>query len=112
MVSDSCRIQDLKQLRRFVYHTLCDIDQLVPDIFPMTERILTQKGRPVGMYFCLHGPRESKFTAIWETSRNTVIFYDATGEKIRKVQLVDPQRRSRGPHFLQSKKTRTMLPSG
>jgi hypothetical protein len=39
------------------------------------------------MFFCLHGPRSTKFTAIWETDRNTVLFYGSAGQRLQKKQL-------------------------
>jgi hypothetical protein len=56
----------------------------------MTERLLLRGDKPCGMLFCLHGPRAVKFTAVWETERNTVLFYGSTGERLNKIQLVEP----------------------
>lgn len=81
------RIDSLDELREYVNETLCDHHQLQVDAFRMTERVLRRGGRPCGIYFCLHGPRAVKFTAIWETDRNQVLFYDATGERFLKTQL-------------------------
>lgn len=53
----------------------------------MTERILLRGGKPCGIYFCLHGPRAVKFSAIWETDGNTVLFYGSSGERFQKTQL-------------------------
>jgi hypothetical protein len=39
------------------------------------------------MFFCLHGPRSIKLTAVWETDGNTVLFYGSTGERQHKAQL-------------------------
>ncbi len=55
----------------------------------MTERILTRGGKPCGIYFCLQGPRATRFSAIWETDRNQVLFYGAAGERFQKTQLVE-----------------------
>jgi len=46
-------------------------------------------GKPCGIYFCLHGPRATKFTAIWETDRNQVLFYGSRGERILRTQLLE-----------------------
>lgn len=81
-------MQNLNDLRDFVLKALCELNQLEPGAFPMTERILLRSGRPCGIYFCLHGPRAVKFSAIWETDRNSLLFYGATGERVQKVQLV------------------------
>jgi len=81
-------MQNLNDLRDFIQKTLCDQNELELNAFPMSERILMRSGRPCGMYFCLHGPRAVKFSAIWETDKNSILFYGATGERFQKVQLV------------------------
>lgn len=78
------------ELKSIVYETLCDIEKLEIGIFPMTEKILTRKEKPCGIYFCLHGPRNVRFTAIWETLTNTVLFYGSDGERFKKAQLSNP----------------------
>jgi hypothetical protein len=83
----SRRISSLEELRDFVNETLCQNEQLELDAFVLTERALIRNGRPCGLYFCLHGPRAVKFTAIWETDRNTVLFYGATGERFLTIRL-------------------------
>ena len=81
-------ISNLDALRDFVNETLCDHYELKLDAFQITERVLRRGGRPCGMYFCLHGPRAVKFTAIWETDRNRILFYGSTGERFLKTQLL------------------------
>lgn len=88
MSASSCELSGLEDLRIFVHETLCDYEQLVTDAFPMTERILIRGERPCGIFFCLHGPRSVKITAIWETDRNMILFYGSRGERFRKVQLI------------------------
>jgi hypothetical protein len=87
MLSSAEQIGSLENLRQFVVDVLCSQNQLEPGAFPVSERILVRSGRPCGLFFCLHGPRSVKFTAIWETEHNTVLFYDASGERTRKVRL-------------------------
>jgi hypothetical protein len=82
------QIDSLDELREYVNETLCHHNQLQTDAFRMTERVLRRHDRPCGIYFCLHGPRAVKFTAIWETDRNQVLFYDASGERFQKTQLL------------------------
>lgn len=81
------QIQSLTELQEYVYDKLCEQEQLERGAFPMTQRILARAGHPCGIYFCLHGPRSVKFTAIWEMDRNTVLFYGSTGERRHKMQL-------------------------
>jgi hypothetical protein len=57
--------------------------------FQMTERILVRAGKPCGIFFCLHGPRAVKFTAIWETDRNQILFYGSSGERFQRIQLLE-----------------------
>lgn len=89
MVTSSAVIQTLDDLRFYIKNILCLENQLEIDAFPLTERTLIRGSRPCGMMFCLHGPRAVKLSAIWETERNTVLFYGQTGERFRKVQLAE-----------------------
>jgi hypothetical protein len=88
MSADTLEIQDLDDLRSFVHSTLCEQNQLEKGAFDITERILVRGRRPCGIFFCLHGPRSVKLTAIWETQRNTILFYGSSGERTLKAQLV------------------------
>ena len=81
-------IQNLSELRQFVYQTLCEQNDLEVGIFELTERILVRGGEACGIYFCLHGPRSVQLTAIWETDGNTIWFYGATGERLAKRNLI------------------------
>jgi len=58
----------------------------------MTERILIRGGRPCGIYFCLHGPRMTKFTAIWDSEQNQILFYGSCGERFQKTKLTEAPR--------------------
>ena len=89
MVTRTDEICSLEQLRDYVNDTLCERYQLQVDAFRLTERILRRGGAPCGIYFCLHGPRAVKFTAIWETDFNCILFYGPTGERFQKTQLLD-----------------------
>jgi hypothetical protein len=88
MITRTTVIQTLDELRTYIKATLCDHSQLEIDAFPLTERILMRSERPCGIYFCLHGPRAVKLSAIWETERNTILFYGSAGERFFKSELV------------------------
>lgn len=88
MSDDPLPIDNLNHLRNYVHQTLCEKNQLEFGAFPVTERILVRGTRPCGIFFCLHGPRSVKLTAIWETDRHTVLFYNSSGERVGKTQLV------------------------
>ncbi len=40
------------------------------------------------MYFCLEGPRALRLTAIWETDRNTILFYGSCGRRMQRTRLI------------------------
>ena len=82
------RIETLEALRQYVHETLCEHEQLELGAFKFSERILVRGGRPCGIFFRLNGPRAVQFSAIWETDRNTILFYSSTGERFQKTQLV------------------------
>jgi hypothetical protein len=87
MYAEAIRFEELDDLRRYVQERICDEHELEADVFRITERMLTRRGKPCGIFFCLHGPRSVKFTAIWETDRNTILFYGSTGERLHKIKL-------------------------
>ncbi len=88
MSANPLHIQDLGDLRHYVHQTICQQNQLELGAFETSERILVRGERPCGIFFCLHGPRSVKLTAIWETDRNTVLFYSSSGERVQKTQLM------------------------
>ena len=87
MLTASPEIQNLEELRQYVHQTLCEQNALEFGAFPMTERILVRGAAPCGIFFCLHGPRSVRFTAIWETDRNSILFYSSNGERLHKTCL-------------------------
>ena len=92
MLSCAEQISNLENLKQYVLEVLCEQNQLEVGAFPFSERILVRGDMPCGLFFCLHGPRSVKFTAIWETERNTIHFYGAMGERIHKTRLVGAPR--------------------
>jgi hypothetical protein len=82
-------IESVHDLREYVNNTICNHYQLQQGAFRLTEHVLIRGDRPCGIYFCLHGPRATKFTAIWETDRNQVLFYGSRGERFLKTQLLE-----------------------
>ena len=84
---DHIKVKNLQQLRQFVSHTLCQQNDIEEGIFQITERILTRGKRSCGIFFCLHGPRSVKLTAVWETDKNSIIFYGSTGERFKRTVL-------------------------
>ena len=87
MQAPSFTISNLQELRYFVHHTLCEQNELERNAFRITERILVRGKNPCGIFFYLHGPRNVRLTAVWESERNTVLFYGSSGERLLKTQL-------------------------
>jgi hypothetical protein len=81
------QIDSVDDLREYVNTTICTYYKLQFGAFPMTERLLRRGEKPCGIYFCLLGPRATRFSAIWETDRNQILFYGSRGERFQKTQL-------------------------
>jgi hypothetical protein len=80
-------INCLDELSRYVNRTLCLREKLEPGAFAFSERILVRGGRPCGIFFRLRGPRSVQSTAIWDSDRNNVLFYDSAGQRFQTIQL-------------------------
>lgn len=81
------QIDNVNDLREYINLTLCEYYQLQNGAFQMTEQVLVRAGKPCGIYFCLNGPRAVRFSAIWETDGNQILFYGPGGERFLKTQL-------------------------
>jgi hypothetical protein len=88
MVTSSRHFRSIEDLRDYVNEILCQCDQLESDAFPLTQRLIRRRGSPCGVHFCLHGPREVQFTAIWDADSNAILFYGPNGERFRRVDLI------------------------
>lgn len=74
-------------VRNFVHHVLCELENLEPNHFPMSQRTLQRAGRPCGVLFVLHGPRQLQVSAVWETDRNVLWLYNAVGKRCQRISL-------------------------
>lgn len=74
-------------VREYISETLCSRDNLEVGCFAISETPLKRGAKVCGIYFCLHGPRLLRLTAIWETETNTILFYGSQGERFLKTQL-------------------------
>jgi hypothetical protein len=70
-----------------VERRLCELGHLEPNQFPMTQREVVRAGKTVGVYFCVHGPRSVKLTAICDFHKNNVIFYGSDGIRRESIQF-------------------------
>ena len=88
MVERSQRLPTLEDIRKYVADTLGRIEMLDPTHYQLSQHILFRSGKPCGMHFCLHGPRAVQLTAIWETDRNTILFYSSSGERVGRTRVL------------------------
>ena len=87
MISDPPEIHKLDELRKFVQQSICEYHCLEAAAAPITERTLVRSGKPCGIFFCVQGPRSVKFTAIWDRDKNSVLFYNSTGERLHRTKV-------------------------
>jgi len=88
MVECQTSSQNFEDIRQYVTQTLSNFESLRPESSHLTTRLLTRKNQPCGIYFCLHGPRAVRLTAIWETDANTILFYGSRGERVQRTRLL------------------------
>lgn len=87
MIGLSPRKIDHTTLCTTIERKLCQLGHLEPNQFPMTQREVVRSGKTVGVYFCLHGPRSVKLTAICDYFKSTVIFYGSDGIRRESIQI-------------------------
>ena len=75
----SSRSLDPEGLYDAIERRLCDLGHLVAKQFPMTRREVIRCGKVCGLYFCVHGPRSVKLTAICDFEKEIVIYYGSDG---------------------------------
>ncbi|TWU45542.1 hypothetical protein Q31b_07160 [Novipirellula aureliae] len=78
---------DLDTLCGKIEHKLCELGHLEPKEFPMTHREVVRGGKLCGLYFCLHGPRSVKLTAICDFTKSLIIYYGSDGIRRESVKL-------------------------
>ncbi|MFM7931073.1 MAG: hypothetical protein ACKO9Q_25470 [Pirellula sp.] len=75
------KLPNLSSIRDVVLEELCRMHQLLPNAFPMTEECLIRQESPCGVFYCLHGPRSVRLTAVLDFASARVLFYDSTGQR-------------------------------
>lgn len=80
-------VESLDELRDYVHETLCAAENLLADQFETEQSPLYMKDRICGMQFSLRGLRSVRLGAVWAADQNVLYFYNAKGERYRKVRL-------------------------
>ncbi len=88
MVESSRRLSTLEDIRNYIAETLGQLETLEARQYSLSQHILHRSGAPCGIHFCLHGPRALQLTAIWETDRNTILFYSSRGERVQRTRVL------------------------
>ena len=78
---------DVSQLRQFMQHALAELGQFEPGAFPLTEREIVRESRTCGYYFCLHGPRSVKLTAVCDLNQRAILFYGTDGQRSHQIPI-------------------------
>jgi hypothetical protein len=84
---DAIHVQDLEELRRYVAETLGSFEMLDVDQCRFSEQLLYRGETPCGIHFRLYGPRAVCLSAIWETDRNSILFYGSCGRRVHRTVL-------------------------
>lgn len=87
MIGLSPRKVDYTTLCTAIETRLCLLGHLETNQFPMTQREVVRGGRTVGVYFCLHGPRSVKLTAICDFCKNSVFLYGSDGIRRESIPI-------------------------
>ncbi|MEN1678261.1 MAG: hypothetical protein AAGJ46_01610 [Planctomycetota bacterium] len=80
----------LDEVRDFVKKTLCSRDNLEVGAFAISETPVHRGSAVCGVYFCLHGPRLLRLTAIWDRETGVVLCYGPRGERFLTARLNNP----------------------
>ena len=86
-ISAAFAAPQIEQLRQIVSKVLCKQNDFEEGIFQISERMLKRGQDLCGIFFCLHGPRSVKLTAVWECEKNSIRFYGSNGEKFKIIEL-------------------------
>src|SRR2546422_2983610 len=77
----------LDELRRHVLQLLCKHDQLDAGQTPLHQAVIVRRGKPIGLFFQVQGPRLLKTYAVWAGEENRILFYDGSGNRFAETKL-------------------------
>lgn len=81
------RPANIGQVRDYVQTALCSKDNLSPGCFAISELPLEREGSLCAIYFCLHGPRQLRLTAIWDLQTGSLLCYGGDGERFHESRI-------------------------
>ena len=75
------------ELHAHVHAVLCERENLLADQFRTVAAPLKRAGKPCGCQYTLLGPRSVRLSAVWDSGKNCLFLYDATGRRVEKRML-------------------------
>ena len=84
---DTAALPTLTELRFHVLTILCRNDNLDPGQTPIQQALITRRGKPVGLFFQVLGPRLLKNYAIWAGDEHRILYYNCNGERVAETRL-------------------------
>ena len=88
MLESSRSVRNLEELRTYVAGVLGSLESLKSDEYELSQRVLYRMGNPCGLFFRLQGPRALCLSAIWDTEKNSVLFYGSGGQRVLRTKLI------------------------
>lgn len=89
MQESEVSVQNSRELHEFVHRSLCESENLLAEQFQTRQKPLLVKDKLCGIEYSLQGLRSVRLGAIWAVDQNAVFFYNAKGERYRKVRLTN-----------------------
>jgi len=62
-------------------------DDTASRVGPLSQSLITRRGRVCGLFFLVRGPRSVKLYAVWAGDENRILFYDSTGIRYAETRL-------------------------
>ncbi len=80
-------VESFTELHAYIHATLCGMENLLEEQFTTHQRQLISHEEVAGIEYTLHGLRSVRLGAIWAADSNQIYFYNARGERDKKVRL-------------------------
>ena len=88
MLESTKSVTTVEELKTYVAETLGKLESLRSEQFELSQHLLCRGGKPCGVYFRLQGPRALSLSAVWETERNSILFYGSCGRRVHRTKLL------------------------
>ena len=79
--------ENFNEVKDHVHKRLCELEQLEMNSFPLSLQLLKRGATACGYIFSISGPRSVLFNAILETEKNSIHYYNSSGERVVSESL-------------------------